>query len=206
MADDCGDYGAEIWWWNNDTGKYDAHAYWYTGLYGDKDGEIELGYAGWGDEEFWMPITKTFAAGEAFWIQANTLDATLTVAGQIASASSTEQYVGIDLKAEKKVQLASPFPVSISIQDIKMADACGDYGAEIWWWNNDTGKYDAHAYWYTGLYGDKDGEIELGYAGWGDEEFWMPITKEFASGSGFWIQANTLDSTVKFPNPFYSAE
>jgi hypothetical protein len=84
-----------------------------------------------------------------------------------------------------------------------MDDACGNGGAMIWWWNGAT--YDANAYWYTELYADEEGETTLDYAGWGDGEFWMPITKTFGVGEGFWIQANGAAATVKFKNPFYKS-
>ena len=202
----CPDSGAEIWWWNGST--YDARAYWFTDLYADESGETTLGYAGWGDEMYWMPISKTFAPGEAFWIQANggLASASVTLAGQVAVASSADQYYGIPLTPGEQVQLTNPFPTgSLNIQSIKMSDNVPDSGAEIWWWNGAT--YDARAYWFTDLYADESGETTLGYAGWGDEMYWMPISKTFTDGTGFWIQANGgLESaTVKFPNPFYVA-
>ena len=202
MNEDCDDSGAEIWWWNGST--YGAHAYWVTELYGDEDGEIELGYAGWGDFDYWMPINKTFAPGESFWIKANGLDATVTFAGEVAACDAATEYYGIDLSAGNKVLMTNPFPVgSFTLQSIKMNEDCDDSGAEIWWWNGST--YDAHAYWVTELYGDEDGEVELGYAGWGDFDYWMPITKTFRAGEGFWVKANGLDATIKFQNPFYKA-
>ena len=207
MDEDCVDSGAMIWWWNTATGKYDAKAYWYTELYADEEGETTLGYAGWGDPEYWMPITKTFAPGESFWIQANGAAATVTFAGEVAGVDAAEEYFGIDLVADKQVQMTNPFPVgSFDLQSIKMDEDCVDSGAMIWWWNTATGKYDAKAYWYTELYADEDGETTLGYAGWGDPEYWMPISKTFEAGQGFWIQANGAAATVQFANPFYQAQ
>ena len=86
-----------------------------------------------------------------------------------------------------------------------MSDNIIDGQAQIWWWNGST--YDSMAFWYTDLYKDTEGVQTYGYAGWGDELYWMPITKSFADGEGFWIQVNdSADSaTVKFPNPFYVA-
>ena len=205
MDSDVVDGGAQIWWWNTATGKYNAQAFWYTELYADEEGETTLGYAGWGDPEYWMPISKTFAPGESFWIQAG-VNASVTIAGEVLAAAANEEYVGIDLTADQKVQLTNPFPVgTFSLQSIKMDDDVVDGGAQIWWWNSTTGKYDAQAFWYTELYADEEGETTLGYAGWGDPEYWMPITKTFAAGEGFWIQVG-VNATVKFPNPFYVAE
>ena len=59
------DSGTVLWWWNKDTGIY-TRAYWVA-LY---DGETSLGVNGWGDFLSWEAITKTFAAGEGFWIKA----------------------------------------------------------------------------------------------------------------------------------------
>ena len=200
MNDDCGDGGAEIWWWNGAT--YDAHAYWYTELYADEEGETTLGYAGWGDQLYWMPVDKTFAPGESFWIKANDFDGVVTFAGEVTSCDPATQYFGVELTAGNQVQMTNPFPVgSFELQALKMNDDCGDGGAEIWWWNGAT--YDAHAYWYTELYADEEGETTLGYAGWGDQLYWMPIEKTFNAGEGFWVKANEFDGTIKFPNPFY---
>ena len=202
MNEDCLDYGAEIWWWNGAT--YDAHAYWFTELYADEEGEKTLGFAGWGDGEFWMPVNTTFAPGESFWIKANELNGTVTFAGEVAACDPATQYYGVDLIAGNQVQMTNPFPVgSFSLQSIKMGEECNDYGAEIWWWNGST--YDAHTYWFTELYADEEGETTLGYAGWGDGEFWMPVNQTFNAGEGFWVKANELDGTIKFPNPFYKA-
>ena len=201
MDDDVVDGDAQIWWWNGST--YDAKAYWYTELYADEEGETTLGYAGWGDLEYWMPISKTFAPGESFWIKAG-VNATVTFAGEVVTAAASEEYVGIDLDADVQVQLSNPFPVgTFSLQSIKMDDDVVDGDAQIWWWNGST--YDAKAYWYTELYADEEGETTLGYAGWGDLEYWMPIEKTFNAGQGFWIKSG-VNATVKFPNPFYVAE
>ena len=199
----AGNGDAMIWWWNTATGKYDAKAYWYTELYADEEGETTLGYAGWGDLEYWMPVTKTFAPGEAFWIQAG-LNTSFTIAGEVLQSEA--EYVGIDLTANEQIQVTNPFPNgTLDLQSIKMDDKVGNGDAMIWWWNTATGKYDARAYWYTELYADEEGETTLGYAGWGDLEYWMPISKTFEKGQGFWIQAG-LNATVKFANPLYVAE
>ena len=200
MNDDCADGGADIWWWNGST--YDAHAFWYTELYADEDGEKTLGYAGWGDFDYWMPVDKTFAPGESFWIRANGLAATVTFSGEIAACDSASRYYGIDLVADEKILMTNPFPVgSFELQSLKMDEDCADGGADVWWWNGST--YDAHAFWYTELYADEDGEKTLGYAGWGDFDYWMPVSKTFNAGEGFWVRANGLAGTIKFPNPFY---
>ena len=206
MNAELGDGEAQIWWWNGST--YDAMAFWYTDLYADEGGETTLGYAGWGDELYWMPIAKTFAPGEAFWIQANgsVAAASVTMAGQVASASTSEQYFGIPLVPGKQVQMTNPFPTGdLTLQSIKMNAELGDGEAQIWWWNGST--YDAMAFWYTDLYADEGGETTLGYPGWGDELYWMPINKTFANGEGFWVQVNgsVESATLKFPNPFYVA-
>ena len=204
MDDSVGDGGAMIWWWNTTTGKYDAKAYWYTELYADEGGETTLGYAGWGDFDYWMPINKTFAPGESFWVQAG-VNASITLAGEVYAAAANEEYVGIDLTADQQIQVSNPFPVgTFTLQSIKMDDGVGDGGAMIWWWNTTTGKYDTKAYWYTELYADEGGETTLGYAGWGDFDYWMPISKTFEAGQGFWVQAG-VNATVLFPNPFYVA-
>ena len=80
-----------------------------------------------------------------------------------------------------------------------------DGQAQLWWWNGAT--YDAKAWWYTELYDAE--ENGLGYAGWGDFDYWMPIAKTFADGEGFWIQVNygvsESNAFVSFPNPFFKA-
>ena len=201
MDENVTDGDAQIWWWNGST--YDARAFWYTELYADEEGETTLGYAGWGDPEYWMPISKTFAPGESFWIKAG-VNATATLAGEVLTAAANEEYVGIDLTAGAQIQISNPFPVGeFSLQSIKMDDNVTDGDAQIWWWNGTT--YDARAFWYTELYADEEGETTLGYAGWGDPEYWMPIAKTFLTGQGFWIKAG-VNTTVMFPNPFYVAE
>ena len=204
MDDSVGDGGAQIWWWNTSTGKFDDYAYWYTELYADEEGETTLGYAGWGDPMYWMPISKTFALGESFWIQAG-VNASYTLSGEVAGSSAAEEYFGVDINANEKVLMTNPFPTgSFSLQSIKMDSSVGDGGAQIWWWNTTTGKYDDYAYWYTELYADEEGETTLGYAGWGDPLYWMPISKTFTTSEGFWVQAG-VNATVEFPNPFYVA-
>ena len=201
MDDSVVDGDAQIWWWNGST--YDARAFWYTELYADEEGETTLGYAGWGDFDYWMPISKTFAPGESFWIKCG-VNASCTIAGEVMTAAADEEYVGIDLTAGAQVQMSNPFPVgAFSIQSIKMDDTVVDGDAQIWWWNGST--YDARAFWYTELYADEEGETTLGYAGWGDFDYWMPINKTFEAGQGFWIKCG-VNATVKFPNPFYVAE
>ena len=91
---------------------------------------------------------------------------------------------------------------SLDLQSIKMDDTVVDGGAQIWWWNGNT--YDAQAFWYTELYADEEGETTLGYAGWGDFDYWMPIEKTFQTGQAFWIKSG-VNATVMFPNPFYVA-
>lgn len=124
-------------------------------------------------------------------------------------SANTVGYESRSLTADKKVVSGVNFVTVgenyLDLQTITMDDDVVDGGASIWWWNTDTGKYDASAYWYTELYADEEGETTLGYAGWGDPEYWMPISKTFAAGEGFWIQAGA-NATVKFPNPFYTAE
>ena len=206
MSDNLIDGQAQIWWWNGAT--YDAKAYWYTDLYADEEGETTLGYAGWGDFDYWMPVAKTFAPGEAFWIKVNdtAASASVTLAGQVAVASTSEQYYGIPLTPGQQVQMTNPFPTGdLSLQSIKMSDNLIDGQAQIWWWNGAT--YDAKAYWYTDLYADEEGETTLGYAGWGDFDYWMPVSKTFSEGEGFWVKVNdtATSATLKFPNPFYVA-
>ena len=96
---------------------------------------------------------------------------------------------------------------ALDIQDIKMNKALADSEAQIWWW--DGSKYEAKAFWYTDLYKDETGATTYGYAGWGDEVYWMPVEKSFANGEGFWIKVNGTVSAenaiVKFPNPLYVA-
>ena len=92
---------------------------------------------------------------------------------------------------------------ALNIGDIKMDDTVVDGGAHIWWWNGET--YSDQAHWYTELYADEEGETTLGYAGWGDEDYWMPIEKTFKAGEGFWIQCG-VNASVLFANPFYTAE
>ena len=197
----CADYEAQIWWWNGSS--YDAKAYWFTELY-DAD-ENGLGYSGWGDFLAWTPVDKTFAPGEAFWIQVNSDvgSASVTMAGQVASTSTSEEYYGVPLTPGQQVQMTNPFPTgTLSLQDIKTV-GCADYEAQIWWWNGSS--YDAKAYWFTELY-DAD-ENGLGYSGWGDFLAWTPISKAFTEGEGFWVQVNSdvSSATLKFPNPFYVA-
>ena len=208
MNENLIDYQAQIWWWNGST--YDAKAYWFTELYADEEGAVGLGYAGWGDFDYWMPISKTFAPGESFWIKVNDTadakDATYTMAGQVESVAEAEEYYTIPLTPGVQVQLSNPFPTgSLDIQSIKMNENIIAYQAQIWWWNGST--YDAKAYWFTELYADEEGVVGLGYAGWGDFDYWMPISKSFGQDEGFWIKVNDTatekDAEVKFPNPFY---
>ena len=206
MSEDVGDAGCTLWWYNPSTGTYDSDAYWFTCLY-DMEG-TELGYAGWGDEEYWAPVEKTFAPGESFWIKADGLleSASYTMAGQVEVTDVNDEYYAIPLVPGQKAQFTNPFPTgALNLQDIKMDEGVGDSGCTIWWYNASTGAYDADAYWFTCLY-DMDGN-ELGYSGWGDEEYWAPVEKTFTAGSGFWIKADGLldSASVLFKNPFYVA-
>ena len=206
MDENVGDNGCIIWWYNQGTGTYDANAYWFTCLY-DMDGN-ELGYAGWGDGEYWAPVEKTFAPGESFWIQPDggLESASYTMAGEVEVTDVSEEYYAIPLVPGQQAQFTNPFPTgALDLQAIKMDETVGDNGCIIWWYNQDTGTYDANAYWFTCLY-DMDGN-ELGYAGWGDGEYWAPVEKTFDAGTGFWIQPDGgLESaSVMFKNPFYVA-
>ena len=210
MDDGVGDGGCMLWWYNQSTGAYDAYAYWYTELYADEDGDITLGYAGWGDFDYWMPIEKTFAPGESFWIKPDGLieSASYTMAGEVEVTDVSDEYYAVPLVPGKQAQFTNPFPTgALNLQDIKMDEGVGDGGCMIWWYNQSTGAYDPYAYWYTELYADEDGDITLGYAGWGDFDYWMPIEKTFVAGSGFWIKADGLldSANVLFKNPFYKA-
>jgi len=91
---------------------------------------------------------------------------------------------------------------TLSLQSITMDSTVTDGDAQIWWWNGST--YDAQAFWYTDLYADESGNTTLGYAGWGDFDYWMPINKTFEKGQGFWIKCG-VNAAVMFPNPFYVA-
>ena len=206
MDDSLNDGDCEIWWYNPTTGAYDDHAYWFTCLY-DMDGN-ELNIPGWGDGEFWAPIEKTFAPGEAFWIQPNggLASCTYTMSGEVEVTDASDEYYAIPLVPGEQAQFTNPFPTgALNLQDIKMDDSLNDGDCEIWWYNQTTGAYDDHAYWFTCLY-DMEG-TELNIAGWGDGEFWAPIAKTFDAGSGFWIQPNGGLSSVNvlFKNPFYKA-
>ena len=204
---DLGEGDTQIWWWNGST--YDAMAFWFSDLYADESGETTLGYAGWGDGEYWMPVNKTFAPGEAFWIKVSdtVTSASATMAGQIATTSSTEQYYGIPLTPGAQVQMTNPFPTGdLGLQSVKIEGVdLGEGDAQIWWWNGTT--YDAMAFWFSDLYADESGETTLGYAGWGDGEYWMPVNKTFTEGEGFWVKVSdtVTSATLKFPNPFYVA-
>ena len=121
----------------------------------------------------------------------------------------TVGYTTVDLVPGKQVVKGASFVTvgddELDLQDIKMSDNLIDSQAQIWWWNGAT--YDAKAYWYTDLYADEEGETTLGYAGWGDFDYWMPVSKTFSEGEGFWVKVNDTASsaTLKFPNPFYVA-
>ena len=131
----------------------------------------------------------------------------LVAMGEGLESANTVGYESRSLTAGAQVINGANFVTvgenALDLQSIKMDDDVVDGGAQIWWWNGST--YDAKAFWYTELYADEEGETTLGYAGWGDLEYWMPINKTFATGEGFWIQAG-VNATVKFPNPFYVAE
>ena len=135
----------------------------------------------------------------------------LAAFGEGIESANTVGYETRSLTPGQKVINGANFVTvgenAMSIQSITMDDGVGDGECSIWWWNTATGKYDASAYWYTELYADEDGETTLGYAGWGDFDYWMPVNKTFDAGQGFWIQPNggLSSATVKFANPFYVA-
>ena len=185
------DSGTVLWWWNKDTGIYTS-AYWVE-LY---DGETSLGVNGWGDFLSWEAIAKTFAVGEGFWIKAPA-GASVTVAGELVTSTGDQPYLGIALPAEQQIQLTNPMPVeSTDLQSITMDGIAADGTTVLWWWNKDTFVY-TRAYWV---------ELDFNPAnlGWGDPQDWLPITKTFAAGEGFWIQA-PAGATVNFENPLYVA-
>ena len=206
MDENVYDSGCILWWYNQETGTYDANAFWFTCLY-DEQGQ-ELNVAGWGDEELWAPIEKTFAPGESFWIQPDggLESATYTMAGQVEVTDVSDEYYAIPLVPGKQAQFTNPFPTgALNIQDIKMSENVYDSGCILWWYNQTTGTYDANAFWFTCLYDEQGAELNI--PGWGDEELWAPIQKTFDAGTGFWIQPDGgLESAnVMFKNPFYKA-
>ena len=188
--------GTFLWWWNKDTRLY-TRAYWVE-LY-DALG-APVGVDGWGDQVDWIAIDKSFAAGEGFWIQAPA-GASVTVAGELVTATGDQPYLGIALPAEQQIQLTNPMPVeSTDLQSITMDGVPADATTGLWWWNKDTGIY-TRAYWVE-LY-DEFGS-PVGGNGWGDFLSWEAIDKTFAAGEGFWIKA-PAGATVRFENPLYVA-
>jgi hypothetical protein len=97
----------------------------------------------------------------------------------------------------------NPFPMTLHIQDIIVDGDDGDAGLTwIKWWDPATAKYSDKAYWVSGLLDHKD-DSELGYAGWGDFDYWYPIEKTFDVGGGFWFCPFKDNVTICMPNPFY---
>ena len=175
--------GTYIMWWE---GKW-VKAYW-----------VELDFdpdnLGWGDDEDWLPIDKTFDVGEAFFIQASsaTTEPAITAAGQVLNASGAAAY-GIPLPKGALQFVTSPFPGEVDLQKIALSAGCpANGGTYLMWWE---GKW-VKAYW-----------VELDFdpdnLGWGDDEDWLPITKTMAKGEGFFIQASsaTTEPEIVFPNP-----
>ena len=184
------DAGSYIMWWEGHWEK----AYWVE--LQDVDGTPK----GWGDDENWETINKTFELGEAFFVFGSSDNAapSITVSGQVYNPGT--QYAGVSL-APGSLEFVSPvFPLGeISIQSIKMADAVyADAGSYIMWWEGHWEK----AYWVE--LQDVDGTPK----GWGDDENWETINKTLGSGEGFFAFGSSDNAApeILFPNPLYVAE
>ncbi len=129
---------------------------------------------------------------------------TLALAAGMASAqvqsANIVGYTTQALPAEQQIIVGVPFQNvgggPVDLQDIVVSGVAADATTVLWWWNKDTLTY-TKAYW-----------VELDFdpenLGWGDPQDWLPITKTFAAGEGFWIQA-PAGATVRFENPLYVA-
>jgi hypothetical protein len=128
----------------------------------------------------------------------------LALAAGMASAqvesANIVGYTTQALPAEQQIIVGVPFQNvgggPVDLQDIVVRGVAADGGTVLWWWNKDTSRY-TRAYWV---------ELDFNPAnlGWGDPQDWLPITKTFAAGEGFWIQA-PAGATVRFENPLYVA-
>jgi len=70
------DTSAWIKWWDPATKVYSAKALFVSELYDDQGEAIVPKTAGWGDDD-WVPVEKTFAAGDGFWWGVGKADCTL---------------------------------------------------------------------------------------------------------------------------------
>ena len=189
LSDGCpADGTTSIMWW---VGHWEK-AFW-----------VELDFdpnnIGWGDDEDWLPIDKTFEIGEAFFVQASsgTTEPTITAAGQVLDANGADYY-GIELPKGQNKFVSNPFPGSINLQDIKLSAGCpADGTTSIMWW---VGHWEK-AFWVELDFNPED-------LGWGDDEDWLPIEKTMALGEGYFVQASsgTTEPEMLFPNPLASAK
>ena len=241
-----------IWWWDQtlgyqyaklkddvyaDDGEEDGDGTEYTDkLYWADDDDWLLVPLGWKhDSEATATIVdhaKTFALGEGFFVQPDTLvkNPIVTVAGQVAQPATTAQYITLDVASGEKTMLVNPFAAGFDIQDIKCFDGDSNPGSglfRIWWWDQtlgyqyaklkddvyaDDGEEDGDGTEYTDkLYWADDGDWMLVPAGWKhDESATATIVdhgKTFAAGEGFFVQPDSLikNAKVAFANPFYVA-
>jgi len=190
-----------IKWWDTEKKSYSIKYEYVTELYDEK--EQSLGYPGWGDPLTWVPVEKTFAPGEGFWLQANADNLKSQTSGEVYQP--TTEYYAIPLTKGNQKMLINSFPVALNVQDLtvdvaKVSDGC----AWIKWWDTEKKVYSIKYEYVTELYDEK--EQSLGYPGWGDPLTWVPVAKTFAVGEGFWVQSNVDDLKIAFKNPFYKAK
>ena len=171
--------------------------YWYATLWDldENEEDVELGYSGWGVDEYIVKPTVTIQPGQGFWIQTDKAN-TMTVAGQVCSAVMGENTQS--LQSGKQDLLAALFPVETDVQDIKLSNGT-DGGDWIKIFNPETRSYET-LYWYATLWDldENEEDVELGYSGWGVDEYIVKPAVKIQPGQGFWIQtdkANTVTFT-----------
>ena len=170
--------------------------------------------------------TKTFAAGEGFFVQPSSVlsDPKVTVAGQVIGFTASAEYATVDLEAGWKCLVTCPFPAAFDIQEIRCFDGNdadpGDASFKMWWFDMTQHKY-IYALYTSDAYAD-DGEDDGAGTEYTDKYYWVtddedtficvaagwkhdesaPATvadhsKAFASGEGFFIQPSSVLSDPK---------
>ena len=200
LANDTGNGGSWIKWWDPATKTY-SDAVYYLSVLVDPETDDDLDYGGWGDDD-WYPVSKTFAPGEGFWFSPNKAGVGITTAGSVEQTDN--QYVGRKVdKAGQQIMVINAFPTALDIQKIVLEGDSAQGGSWIKWWDSTTKKYSNTVYYLSTLV-DPETDDDLDYGGWGDDD-WYPVTKTFDVGDGFWFSPNRANVTICFPNPFYKA-
>ena len=141
---------------------------------------------GWGDGSSVKSTGVTLDPGQGFWLNTQK-NATITMPGEVLSSTSET----LSLSANKMDIMASPYPVELDIQNIKITG----FTDGVDWMKLYVPGVGYNTYFYFADTIDNEDDFNSMGEGWGDSSSVKTIGAKLNPGQGFWINTQK-DATV----------